>query len=170
MLCENCKSREATVHFTKIVNNEKMQVNLCDECAKKYQEQFTIGIESNFPIQQFLTSLFTEAMETTSRDRTFNKEPKCPVCNLTYSNFANIGKLGCSYCYEFYEDRLESILKRIHGSTRHTGKFPSRTGGKLKIKQEIKDLKFKLKELVAEEKFENAAEVRDKIKELEKGL
>ncbi|MBZ4688213.1 MAG: protein arginine kinase activator [Clostridia bacterium] len=169
MLCERCKEREASVHFTKIINNEKTELNLCEECAREYQEKFSFTFEPNFPIHHFLTSLFSDAIDTT-RDRTLHREMICPVCNISYANFANSGKLGCSYCYENFQERLEPLLKRIHGSTQHSGKFPQRAGGKFKIKQQIRELKSQLQKLVAEEKFEKAAEVRDKVKELEAKL
>ena len=33
MLCQDCKKREAQVHFTQIINNEKQSLSLCRNCA-----------------------------------------------------------------------------------------------------------------------------------------
>lgn len=169
MLCERCQKNEVSVHFTKIINNEKTELNLCEECARDYQEKFSYGFEPNFPIHNFLTSLFSDAIDT-SLDRNPKRELQCQACNISYANFANSGKLGCSNCYENFQERLEPLLKRIHGSTKHSGKFPHRAGGKFKIKQQIQELKSQLQKLVAEEKFEKAAEVRDKVKAMEAKL
>ena len=34
MFCERCKQREATVHLTEIIRNEKTEIHLCDSCAR----------------------------------------------------------------------------------------------------------------------------------------
>ena len=167
MLCEHCKNNQADVHLTKIINNEKIQLNLCEECANEYQRQFAKGFETNFSTNQFLTSLFSETSESAREDPRINDED-CPVCGLSYSIFINQGKLGCGYCYEVFQDKLEPVIKRIHGSSTHSGKIPERAGSKVKVKQQIKNLKSTLQKLVAEEKFEEAAEIRDQIKELER--
>jgi protein arginine kinase activator len=35
MLCQNCNEKEATVQLTKIVNGEKTELHLCEDCAAK---------------------------------------------------------------------------------------------------------------------------------------
>ena len=78
--------------------------------------------------------------------------------------------LGCSNCYIEFENRLEPILRRIHGNIVHNGKVPKRTGGTLRIRKEIEEYKEEMQRAVDNEEFERAAELRDKIKELENML
>ena len=61
-------------------------------------------------------------------------------------------------------------MRRIHGNSQHIGKVPARSGEKVRLKKQIEALKAKLQEAVAAEKYEEAAEIRDSIKELEKQL
>ena len=47
MLCENCKENEATVKYTQIINGDKKEMHLCEECSHK------LGIDNisfNMPI------------------------------------------------------------------------------------------------------------------------
>ena len=36
MLCENCGKREATVRYSENINGNKKELNLCEECSKKF--------------------------------------------------------------------------------------------------------------------------------------
>ncbi len=38
MLCQNCKSQDATIHLEYMVNNEKRQLNLCQNCFQQLKE------------------------------------------------------------------------------------------------------------------------------------
>lgn len=51
MLCERCQERPASVHVTRIINGEKTELYLCQECARELQPQL------NFSIPQFLAGL-----------------------------------------------------------------------------------------------------------------
>ncbi|WP_193364675.1 UvrB/UvrC motif-containing protein, partial [Limnohabitans sp. Rim47] len=78
------------------------------------------------------------------------------------------GRFGCSECYNEFDFRLDQLLRRIHGSARHTGKIPERKGKTILIKKKIKELRNELERAVAKEEFERAAELRDRIRELER--
>lgn len=169
MLCENCKQRLATVHITRIINNQKTQFNLCEECARNYHQQWsTEFFTSEFSLPKFLANLVSP--EAVSFPPKFSRAYRCEGCGLTYEQFQQLGKFGCGQCYHAFEPQVETLLRRIHGASSHRGKVPRRTGGELRLRQEIERLKAELNVLVANEEFERAAEVRDKIKALEKKL
>ena len=94
----------------------------------------------------------------------------CPNCGMTYRDFAHTGKIGCSVCYDTFRAQLAPLLKRIHGSSTHSGKIPRRSGGVLVVRHEIALLKEQLAEAVQGEAYEKAAEYRDKIRALEKKI
>jgi len=171
MLCEECQMRPATVHITKIVNNEKTQMHLCEECAKQKHISFSTGIsgfgfdDTGFSVAKLLSSFFEPTSKTpigTSDDL------KCSRCGLTFRTFSKTGRFGCSQCYNTFKNQMNPMLRRIHGKTFHVGKVPKRTGGQLRIKHEINRLKRELQEAINAEEYERAAVLRDKIKELEK--
>ena len=93
---------------------------------------------------------------------------KCSVCGASFSDIAESGRVGCSECYKAFYEELLPYLKRVHGGTKHAGRVPNKAPLMVKPKEiTVDDLRLKLNELVREEKFEEAAVIRDKIKEME---
>jgi Uncharacterized protein with conserved CXXC pairs len=168
VLCQICNERPANVHLTKIVNGEKQEFHICEQCAK---EKEGLGISNGFAefdVPFSFSNILAGLMDFTgSMPYTAQKQVKCPGCDLGYDDFKKTGRLGCSQCYEVYGDRLEPLLKRIHGNTQHTGKVPRRTGGIIRVKRDIEKLKYELKKAIEEEEYEKAAQLRDRIKDLE---
>ena len=169
MICQECGKKSATLHFTKIINNEKSEFHICEVCAREKGEMIP-GTTNGFSIHNLLSGLLD--FEPSS-GKVIGGKPeiiRCEECGLSYTQFAKLGRFGCSSCYKHFSDRLEPLLKRVHGSTSHVGKIPKRTGGKIKHKREIDTLKRELQKLIEQEEFEFAAETRDQIKDLEKRL
>lgn len=92
---------------------------------------------------------------------------RCDSCGLTLQEFADSGKLGCDNCYSTFQKYLTPVLKRIHGAGSHSGKIPVRSGDRLAVKRRLDSLRVKLKEAVAAEEYEKAAEYRDMIRAME---
>lgn len=168
MLCQICNKRPASVHITKVINGVKNELHICEQCAREKEGLDTskgfAEFEVPFSFPNILAGLmdFTGAMPYTAQ-----KELKCPRCGYDYEDFKKTGTLGCSQCYEVFGDRLEPLIKRIHGNTRHAGKVPKRAGGTARIKRDIERLQYELKKAIEAEEYEKAAELRDRIKELE---
>lgn len=177
MFCDECQQRPVSVHITRIVNNQKTQLNLCEECAKKYQKQFSFGagFEQNFSIHKFLAGLLDEDLENDFPVDTASVV-KCEKCGMAYADFTKHGRLGCGQCYDTFRNRIDPLLERIHGSNVHVGKSPGKafsqkteTAKDDNHLQEIDKLRKELQFLVDQELFEEAAKVRDRIKEMEAG-
>ncbi len=166
MLCENCNKRPATVHLTKILNDKKTQINLCEECAK---QQEGVPFDTSFSINNFLTGLL-DSMQDSPIKVDYIQATKCDNCGMTYGKFRQLGRLGCADCYNAFEEKLGALVKRIQGSESHIGKIPKKSGGAILIKNEIKNLKTRLSDSIKKEEFENAVVLRDKIRELENQL
>lgn len=162
MLCDICGKNQATVHLTEIIDEQMNELHLCEECAQQKSAQ----MESQFGLGDLLAGL-------TDFGKTGKKEAeaidvKCPNCGLTYADFRKIGRLGCSECYTAFKKYLAPLLKRIHGSSQHIGKSPVRTGKASKKKANIQELRDSLQKAVENEEFEEAARIRDQIKQLER--
>ncbi len=172
MLCENCRQRPATVHQTVIMNGSKQESHLCEVCAR--EKGTTVGGAFSFPnlsIQQLLSSfLGQESFGGTVTTPRPQAEPRCQHCGMTYSEFAAGGLLGCSHCYEQLEPYLVPLIKRIQGTTTHSGKAPKRTGGIVRKRRELDALKQQMQSAIAQEQFEEAARLRDRIREMEAEL
>ncbi len=164
MLCQKCKSKEATTHVKSVVNGEYTEYMLCSDCAKEmgYSNLFT-DMQQDF--NSILGSFFSNALPAHSQTR------RCEVCGSTYHEIAKSGQVGCANCYDVFLNELMPSIRRIHGNTTHCGKKPVVATQKLEQKadknQTIKELKAQLDEAVSEQNFELAAKLRDKIKEME---
>jgi protein arginine kinase activator len=169
MICQNCQERPATVHLTKIMNHEKTELHLCEICAKNVGNELGIIFEPSFNFQNFIAGLL-EGDITLYQQPNSNQEIYCHNCGLTFSDFTNSGLLGCGDCYHHFQTGLEPLLKKLHGSVRHIGKVPKRTGGKVRIRKEIEDLRTGLQQAISKEDYEKAAFLRDEIRRLESEL
>lgn len=163
MLCDICKKNEATVHLTEIVNDKITKLHLCEGCARDKGAE----MEEHFGLSDLLAGLSDlgatiepEVMEAV----------RCPSCGLTYNDFKKFGRFGCSECYEALKSQIAPLLKRIHGSERHVGKVPLMLGKGVGVKdmRTLQELRAKMEKAIQQEEFEEAARLRDKIREFEK--
>lgn len=159
----------ATLHFTKIVNGEKTEFHFCEQCAREKGDAIP-GANNGFSIHNLLSGLLD--FDTNTGPSVLGKKPvqavQCEKCGMTYSQFRKIGRFGCEQCYDKFSDRLEPLFRRIHGTTVHVGKIPKRSGGRMHDKRELERMKKELKTLIEQEEFEQAAKLRDQIREMEK--
>ena len=172
MKCETCAEREATVAYTHIVDDEKKTLFLCPVCTGKKNIEESAG-----PAAGNVPELVKEAkVELTDLAEAEDAEgAQCPSCGMTYEEFKKAGRLGCSGCYEAFAPQLGRLLKRIHGANRHRGKGqiavrPSPPAEAPKaVADELDQLRDELTKAVSAEAFEQAAQLRDQIRDLEGG-
>jgi protein arginine kinase activator len=177
MLCENCGENEANVKYTQIINGVKKQMVLCDKCSK---ELGISNMDFNMPINlsSFLGEFFGDnevSLPGFVKDNTL----KCEECGMTYDEFIKAGKFGCANCYDTFSSRINPILKNLQGETTHIGRKTKVTKNTLdkeeiiksekedKQKSELDILKEDLKKAIKEERYEDAAKIRDEIKKIE---
>ncbi len=170
MFCQRCQERPATVHLTKIVNYEKTELHLCEICAKEAGNELGLVFEPSFSFQNLIAGLLEGDHNYNQVPTPQGKELQCQSCGLTFSDFRRGGLLGCGDCYRYFQVGLEPLLKKVHGSNRHTGKVPRRTGGKVRMRKEIDTLRSQLQESIQHEDYERAAYLRDEIRRRENEL
>ncbi len=163
MICPKCLKREANVFFSRNINGKKEEFKVCEVCAKE------MGLFGSPDLLLDMSDLISGFMGKGIAP-SLTADTICPACGMSLSEFSKNSKVGCSSCYDTFEKYLDPIIKRIHGSTRHTGKMPEEADEKIKKQRDIEGLKEKLKSAVMAEDFESAAIYRDKIKELEGGI
>ncbi|MFH0935429.1 MAG: UvrB/UvrC motif-containing protein [Candidatus Omnitrophota bacterium] len=161
MLCDICHKNPATVHLTEIVDNQMTELHLCEECAQAKSAQ----MEQQFGLSDLLAGM-AEFSKPQKEAETVSA--KCSNCGLTYTDFRKIGRLGCGECYSSFRKYLAPLLKRIHGSNQHLGKSPLKISRVIKKKMDLQELRNRLKTAIETEAFEEAAKIRDKIKEIER--
>lgn len=187
MKCSNCKQNEANIKFLQIINGEKTELFLCQNCAEEMNiENFNINIPMDFSsfVSEFFDSFGEQDFITALTE---NNYQKCNNCGLSYDEFIKTGKLGCIDCYDVFKDRIDLITKNVQGSLEHRGKRLSNNNNNnnnqsnsnklenfygednnLNKNEQLENLKLKLKKAIREEKYEEAAVIRDEIKKLQK--
>ena len=192
MLCENCGKRQANVRYTESINGITKEINLCEECSRK------LGITNSMDMDVFsmdIPSFFGSFLEDFANDGMMpmldkSAQIRCKSCNSTFDDIIKSGKLGCPNCYDSFDFKLDPILKRIQGANRHVGRLGKILDNEIKYKEDenkeaqngeennkdaknakmtqLEKLQEDLKQAVKEERYEDAAKIRDEIKKLEK--
>lgn len=158
MLCDKCGKNTATTHIKKIINGVVTESNLCPDCAAKSGAFYKGGL------YDMLASVLGDIPEMSAED----KRKKCAVCGSDFAEIAKTGKVGCAECYKTFYTELYPYLKRIHGTVKHVGKIPNSAPlAVIKNEETADSLRMEMNRLVSEERFEEAAVIRDKIKKLE---
>jgi len=154
--CESCAVRKATIHLTDFVDGQAVQRHLCEECYASFGE---VPLAPTNVFAQLVAAIAPELKELSSH--------RCPHCGTSYLEFRQTMKLGCPRDYEVFEDPMEQLLERIHGSARHVGKVPPDRRRESSREETLRLLQDELQKAVKEENYERAAELRDRIAELE---
>src|SRR5580700_6013294 len=157
MHCDVCKTNQATVFLTQIVEGKMQKVNLCEACSKEKGVTDPTG----FALADLLLGL--GAAQEMERGGTVQK---CPVCGFSQADFKKTGRLGCANCYTTFADGLSTLLKGMHKGTEHVGKIPARLAKSLVRDSALKNLQRDLRKAVADEDYESAASIRDQIRHL----
>jgi len=161
MICDLCGKKPATVHLTEIIDDQMKELHLCEDCAREKSAQ----MEQQFGLSDLLAGL-AEFEKPTKELET--ERVKCEACGLSYTDFKKVGRLGCSECYISFKKYLGPLLRRIHGSNYHTGKSPSKLTQVVKKKAGLEELRLKLQKAIEMEAFEEAARIRDQIRDMER--
>ena len=160
MVCNVCGQNEATIHLTEILNNQMIEIHLCETCA----EQKGADFKSHFDFNKLLASL-GEFGEEAKQEKV--QKLVCRHCSITYEEFGRTGRLGCANCYDSFDKLLMPLVKRVQRDVRHVGKAPQKASAEVKRALELRDLQEKLRRSIQAESFEEAASIRDQIQELE---
>ncbi len=161
MLCSICKEKTATVHLTQIVGDKMQKMDLCEDCAKAkgINDPTSFGLAD---LDLVLGLGASQQLEQAAGGVVL----KCPRCGFTQADFKKSGRLGCPECYITFAEGLAGLLKTMHKGTRHTGKAPEALRATRENADRMKTLQTRLARAIKDENYEQAAQVRDEIKQL----
>jgi len=164
MLCEKCGAKEAVVHYRKTVNGNSEDLHLCAACAKEMGVFPGIGAEEE---SLFGLPLFSGFGGSALRE----EKRSCPICGTSLNRIRKTGKFGCSGCYETFRSMLD--LTPYVGKGYAGGRLGTeKPQGEKSVEKERKEDRIaawreELKRAVAQEDYESAAKLRDKIRSAE---
>ncbi|MBS6475650.1 MAG: UvrB/UvrC motif-containing protein [Clostridiales bacterium] len=158
MICQECNLNEATVTLNTNINGVKSTRHLCPSCAAKY------GIGQASGIGEMFSGLFGNVLGMFSEAP---QELSCKGCGYTLSQYNRTGLLGCEQCYDSFRQQLLPFIKRVHGNVVNKPD-EIKPDSKQEQQDEISKLKKELQEAIQAEEYEKAAQLRDRIKLMEK--
>lgn len=154
MKCQKC-TKAATMHITEVLNEEQFEeLHLCEDCAQKYiYEAPKAGGKGGDGGDEL--------------DEVATGRQACSVCGIKFVEFRNSGRLGCPSDYDEFREELLPLLENIHGETKHVGKTPRRQPQSRQFQGELIQLRKQLQQAVTKERYEEAAQIRDRIRQIE---
>lgn len=166
MLCEICYKHEATIKLTQVINQKKKEINICKRCSEeKGFSNPLVNLQKFFGSLLFLTQFENEKIT----DDIATVDLCCNNCGMSWQSFHQKGLLGCKNCYTAFSDKLNILIRRIHGSTKHIGNRPASQRVELD-ENDIDVLKKDLEAALIVENYEYAAQLRDRIRDIEANL
>lgn len=173
MKCQNCGKEEANIKYYENINGEKREIIICSNCAKSLNLM-------DFPnmLSYFFTNHPKELFDNEYSEKVCNK------CSYTFDDYLEKGLFGCPDCYSAFSDRIDTLLTKIHGKNRHLITEDKSKESNIKKSPIIKKQNSQNKDIdkitnidvlknllslsIKEERYEDAAKLRDRIKILEK--
>jgi protein arginine kinase activator len=161
MKCQkNHCANAATLHITEVLSEDQVEeLHLCEICANKYL------YEPEQKGQSGKQSQTASSGEDPDEQAVLNRE--CEACSIKFVDFRNTGRLGCPNDYQEFREELLPLLENIHGETRHCGKIPRRLPENKQMQAELVQLRKQLTQAVHKERYEEAASIRDQIRQRE---
>lgn len=162
MLCDHCHAVDATIYLTQVINDEVKKLHLCKKCASE------LGLDMKLPgsMKKLLLGMGSSGNHATDEHEVSGLH--CPGCGMTREDYRMAGRLGCPTCYITFADDLMPYIRAMHHrATSHLGKRP---GGESAEPRENKVplLRKHLQQAIADERYEEAARLRDEIVKVSK--
>ena len=178
MLCERCNKKKATVFYRENIGGRIKAMRLCGECAELLEQAGELedisatvaGWLSPVFLMDDLFNLPFHSFIQTDEKTDPSSPTECPTCGISFQDILRIGKVGCPGCYKAFSDELTHAIRAVHGNVSHMGRVSSGYRAHMEKLEQLNRLKKQLKEAVAEEKYEVAVGLRDKIRSLETTL
>lgn len=159
MLCQNCGKNEVNFRYTQVINGEKREIALCDKCAKK------LGLESldfSREIEDLFNMSFAESfLPSFTRTNMLGSRNLGTIFNNDIFSNPFFGEVRqepeqIETTSGLNDAEKQDVLKDIENATK-------------KNKQENKKQKLEseLEKAIKEERYEDAAKIRDEIKKLD---
>ncbi len=168
MQCEICKTKTATVHLTEIINGQRTESHLCQNCAQKEG----VSVKSQLSLNELLSSLIAAHQHSDEIGDSEISKKVCCECGITMEQFRKQALLGCPKDYEIFEDELKEVIEKTQDNNlAHKGKVPAKAqsgdGAEDDNRDKIEELQKQLNAAVKKEDYELAAKIRDRLKDLQ---
>lgn len=187
VLCEDCGQQSAVCTVAVMMGEKVMHRKLCQACMAKASMAIAAG-----NLGQVLGSLMAaarnaaqskadEAPEETNAQPAPTPAVKpaatvpslpvipgeaeaCPQCGLTYEAFRKQRRPACAACCTAFRQSVRRVLGETCNSLQHVGRRPVTGVDAQRQRARLERLQRQLDEAVAREDYENAAILRDALR------
>lgn len=177
--CDLCGRKDGLIEVHVYYEQKPQKLSLCTSCAikilednpSKERELSALMEKGGQAVFQMITEMRSLLSEIASQIHTIEtqrakKVTKQCLCGLTQEDFKENGYLGCPWCYETFKENIHSLLVDIERSSTHKGIIPPRYTYLMVIQKEIDYLRRRLKHLISQEAYEEAAKVHRRLKRI----
>lgn len=165
MLCQKCHKNLASVRYAEVVDGEVTEQQLCSDCMAVYEHDATAGFE----LAAAAPTMRRPSAERVVRD-VVRSERKCVGCGRLLNAILEEGRVGCPACYTHFAEALSVPLAERHRSLRHKGKVVQHDDTRAQLRAGLQNKRNLLRSVLRAEDYEEAARLRDEIRNLEQGL
>ena len=148
MKCENCGKNIANVHYKANYNGNVTEKHLCSDCAAK------MGLNNN---------VFGEDMFNDFFDGFFGRDFFRP-----FGSFGMMPVMMPTMLMPRLEIKYDEPENKNAAEAEASNSTVQGADPELSKKRELNELRLQLENAIKDERFEDAATLRDKIKEIEK--
>lgn len=144
------------INFSQLVDGEVENLNICQLCM----------IHKDHPLMPTKLTKLMDMIENVYE----KKRNICSCCGMRFEDIIRAKRYGCDNCYKTFREQSISIFKKCQFENKHIGKVPSaweKEFLKHNASIQIALLKEEMQIAVSHEKYEEAAAIQDKIKEIE---
>lgn len=180
MLCQVCQKNEVSMKITRIVDGTPTEYSVCEDCApsispnyakiQKKQQAKKLSVEN---LLKDLLAKQAEGAGEGAAPVSDVEDTSCLECGLSFSRYRETYMLGCPSCYDAFGDRLVEDLIKIHGASEHVSDEPAANGASRRagdMQAQLRVLRRELDECVEAENFDRAAQIRDRIRQLQQQM
>lgn len=151
MRCDFCDQAEAVSTHELKGNRGNFVVCLCAACA------ISSGI---------ITDTEAQHMDGTSPGTGKQSSKVCRACGMTIYSLRTQRLAGCARCWTTFGDELRSMVRGIHQDTQYRGKRIPCQEKEESLSYRRERLQQLLAAAISSERFEEAARLRDQLREL----
>lgn len=143
---------------------QKLQAMMGDDTEAWSNLSADVNVDVDVPLAQVNTDKISD-------NAPHKNEARCAHCQTSWHDVHEGGLMGCPQCYVAFADKLEKVMTELHHDTTHVGKQP-RFWQKQQKQAEVRQrrqlhrqemLQKRLEAALQAERYEEAAQIRDKI-------
>ncbi len=165
MICQKCHKNLATVRYAEVINGQVTDLMICGDCYGKMDQEATSGFNIAGKAPAPRRGAYSRQSVATDTGHLV-----CRSCGANLREALDMGAVGCSVCYDHFQEQLDPVLRDLHGALRHRGKVPHMDNARERLRSDLQTKRAMLRSALKTEDYEEAATLRDTIRELETAL